>query len=649
MKMTREQIEAIGTTRGNLCVIASAGSGKTAVLTNRIVKMIKVDKIPPHQILAFTFTKKAATEMYTRLAKLVGKDEAKKVVISTFHSIAYRLLRVLDPEFSKLSIAPDWWILQKLNDLCQARTEKNHLGMNLGIKAGELSQFITHQKMNMIKPTDKPLRDESIAFVDGISDGQLQEAYATYERLKEESRQIDFNDMLVIFYEKLKTDDVFRTRISKQYRYLLIDEVQDTNFISFEIIKLLNTENIFVVGDPKQSIYGFLQARVDNILNFTDDFDNVKLVELNKNFRSTQNIVKLSNDVIAHSSIEKYKRFKPTESVAEVGEPVKFTIYNDETRQLVSIANEIEELNQKGTDYSEIAILVRTNAQTALIEETLSDRDIPYDVSKAQSFFDRKEVLDILSYARLAVDNSDDASFRRIYNSPNRYLSKKFVEDLEKFAGDNEMSLLESINHAPQAGEWKFKRGIDNLTRVIEDLSTQLESNAGRFLRSIIRSTRYIEHVNTTTMNASSIDEKLEAIEKLCSMASKFPTIKAFLAHVSTIKDKQSKNKGKDAVQIVTIHSSKGLEWDVVFVPNCNEGLIPHENNHDVEEERRLFYVATSRPRKRLYLSWTFYDSQMEMQNEGLFITELLGEKKALEMKKELFKGSASCDYLYSI
>jgi DNA helicase II / ATP-dependent DNA helicase PcrA len=649
MKLTDEQKDAVLTIEGNVSTIASAGSGKTSAFTTRIAYMIQEKGISPFNILAITFTKKASEEMKKRLYKMIGKDKTDKVAMGTFHSISYRLMKALDSEFAKLKIVPSWWQFGLYNDMCKIRTDKNPNGLNLGIKAGELASFISYQKANMVKPTDDVLIDENVDYVDGVDRHMLQEAYVKYETLKTQSRQIDFDDMLLYMYEKLKSDKAFRERLQKQYTYVMVDEFQDTSLIVLEIIKMINDKNVFVVGDFRQSIYKFINANVENILNFKDEFENVKLIELNKNFRSTQNIVKLSNEIIANSEIEKYKDYKPSESVAEEGDKVKFTLYNDEHSQVTSIANKVEELQEQGSPLSEIAILVRTNAMTAIIEDIFAERDIPYDVSKSMSFFDRKEILDILSYARLAVDREDDASFRRVYNTPNRYLSKQFLHDLEEFATSREMPLLNAVRVSPQNAEWKFKRNIDALTKIMDELTTQVQTgvNAGRFLRNIVRSTKYIQYINETTTSASQIGEKTESIEKLCEMGAKFPTMKAFLAHIGTIKDKQAKSKGKDAVQIVTIHSSKGLEWDNVFVINCNEDLIPHTMNNDIEEERRLFYVACSRPRKKLFVSWYFYDSDMNIQKEGLFIQELLGKDRTDEMKKELFRGSREAVFEY--
>jgi DNA helicase II / ATP-dependent DNA helicase PcrA len=649
MNLTKEQKEAVLTIDGNVSTMASAGSGKTSAFTTRIAYMIKEKNISPFNILAITFTKKASEEMKKRLSKMIGKDDTNKVAMGTFHSISYRLLKALDGDFAKLKIAPDWWRFGLYNDMCKPSDGKNPNGLNLGIKAGELASFISYQKANMIKPTDDVLINDDVEYVDGVSREMLQEAYVSYERLKDTSRQIDFDDMLMYMYEKLSSDSKFRERLQKQYTYIMVDEFQDTSLIVLEIIKMINQQNVFVVGDFRQSIYKFINANVENILNFKDEFKNVKLIELNKNFRSTQNIVKLSNEIIANSSVKKYTEYKPSESVSEVGDKVQFTLYDKEMSQIQSIANKVVELQEEGSPLSEIAVLVRTNAMTALIEQEFAERDLPYDVSKSMSFFDRKEILDILSYARLAVDIGDDSSFRRIYNTPNRYLSKKSLEQLDEFASSRELPLIEAVRVTPQNSDWKFKRNIDQFTKIISDLRYQVQTNvnAGRMLRNVVRLTKYIKFVNDTTTSASQIDEKLESIEKLCEMGAKFPTMKAFLAHVGTIKDKQAKSKGKDAVQIVTMHSSKGLEWDNVFVINCNEELMPHKMNNDEEEERRLFYVACSRPRKKLFISWYFYDNELSIQKEGLFINELLGKEQTDNMKKELFRGSRESVYYY--
>ena len=520
---------------------------------------------------------------------------------------------------------------------------KNRNGMNLGIHTGDLASFISFQKANMIEPNDSVIIDERVSYVDGVGRQDLQEAYRTYERLKSNSRQIDFDDMLLYLYKKLKNDSTFRAKLNSAYSHILVDEFQDTSKIVIDIIKMINNENVYVVGDFRQSIYAFNNADVNNILNFSEEFEDVTLIELNKNFRSTQNIVELSNKIIDCSPIEKYKNFKHSESVSEIGKPIEFTMYQDDMNEFSSIANMIQEYSNNGVKLKEIAILVRTNAQTALIETMLADRDIPYEVSKSLSFFDRKEVLDILSYVRLAMDEDDDASFRRVYNSPNRFLSKESLEKLDEFASSRDISLMEACKITPQNADWKFKKNIEGLIAIIEDLKYQVQYdvNAGKVLRNAIKLSKYENFINDNAQNPTTATEKLDAINKLCEIGAKFPSPNALMAHISKIKDKQEKSKGKDSVQISTIHSAKGLEYDIVFVPSCVEGLLPHEMS-EIEEERRLFYVACSRPRKELYVSWFAYDSELNKVKHGLFVEELLGEDKVLAMNKEVFRGCYS-------
>jgi DNA helicase-2/ATP-dependent DNA helicase PcrA len=247
-------------------------------------------------------------------------------------------------------------------------------------------------------------------------------------------------------------------------------------------------------------------------------------------------------------------------------------------------------------------------------------------MSKSSSFFDRREILDIVSYARVMVDSSDDASLRRIYNTPNRFLSKQLMEELERFAGSRNISLLEAFRITPLAKEWKNK-GINTVVRTIEDMHYQMNISADKFLRNVVKATGYMQHVELSASNANLLNEAKESIERLYNMSARFSNIKDFLNYVSVMSEKKKKSKHKDAVNIVTIHSSKGLEWDIVFVPNVHHQSLPHKMNLDVEEERRLFYVATSRPRKKLFVSWSVFDVEGIKNGTSMFVNELLGSK----------------------
>jgi DNA helicase-2/ATP-dependent DNA helicase PcrA len=637
--MTPEQERASTYPKGVWWVLASAGSGKTFTFIQRIANMIK-SGIKPYNILAVTFTKKTAEEMQKRLEALIGKDASESVTIGTFHSIANRLINSYDTDFCNAKVAPDWWIMQKLSSICGPYSEKNHLGMDLGIKAGEMATFISYQKANLVGPDGDFVINEVTYFAKAVPTEKLREAYATFERLKEESRYITFEDILVRFYELLSTDEDFQSMVRKKFHYVLIDEFQDTSKLMMKIIKYINTDNLFVVGDHRQSIYSFINADVENIMQFPSEFPEANLVELNKNFRSTQNIVNLSNKIIGLSPMEQYKQFKPSESVAEVGDKIGFSSYLTQKTQAEAIADKIEALQTEGVNLSEIAVLVRTNAQGADFEEVFSDRDIPYVVSKTSSFFDKREILDILSYCRITVDTTDDTSLRRIINTPSRYLTNQFIEDCERMATNNKTSLLTALRSHPQSYEWKFKRGVTNLTDTISSLRRHTNGNAGKFIRTLVEEIDYMGHVSANFTSSNATVDVTESINKLVEMASKFKNVRDFLGYIQVISDKKKKKK-KDAVSITTCHSAKGLEWSVTFVVNMNDQLFPHKMNKNIEEERRLFYVACSRPKKKLFVSWHNIDSTSgEARETSPFIYELLGVEKVNEMNEDVLRGA---------
>lgn len=649
VQLTEEQKQAVVNINGNVVAIASAGSGKTSAFTTRIAYMIKKN-INPSCIMAITFTKKASEEMIKRLAKLVGKEKAKKVTIGTTHAVFYKLLKELDSDFSKYSIIPDWNRFSIMRDLCEPQSSKNHLGLGIGIKAGQLAGFISYQKSNLITPKDKFIFDDVTSYVNPLDEDKLREAYKRYEYHKANSRQIDFDDMLMYMYVKLKSSKEFKEELNKRFEYVMIDEFQDSSMVVSEIIKMINDRNVFVVGDFRQSIYSFMNSKVDNIFNFENIFKDVMTIEMNKNFRSTQNIVNFSNDIISHSPIDSYKKYKMSESVAEVGSPVRLTAYQDVYKQINHIAELIEKRLEDGIPASEIAVLVRTNAQSGILEERLSELDIPYELSKTMSFFDKREVMDILAYLKLSTDYNDNDSFRRVYNTPNRYLSKRSLEQLETEATEANESLWSTSTHSDLNKDWKFNRNIQALKAVIvkaNEMNNDGESNKD-IINYIIKATGYEKYIHDNSQNHPSAVEKIESIHRLAEMSKRFPTPSAFLTNISIIKDKQSKSKGNDTVKLSTIHSSKGLEWHTVFVVDVNLDLLPHAFNGDIEEERRLFYVACSRPKKELFVSWCVFDGDdmTKVLGDSVFIKELIGDKKVAEMKSNVLgKPFVSIEY----
>jgi len=649
VNLTNEQKQAVVTLSGNVVCIASAGSGKTSAFTTRIAYMIKKG-IKPSNIMAITFTKKASIEMIGRLSKLVGKDLANQVVIGTTHSVFLRILKKEDAVFQKRTIIPDWDRFAKCKEICEPFDEKNNPnGLNVGIKPSQLAGFISYQKSNLVRPNDPLIFDEVTSYVSPLDEEILRQAYIKYERLKANTRQVDFDDMLMYMHDKLKLDEAFRIKLAGQFQYVMIDEFQDSSMVVSEIVKMINNKNVFVVGDFRQSIYSFMNSKVENILEFHKNFDNVTTIELNKNFRSTQKIVEFSNDIISLSPIDSYRNYKMSESVSEEGSPVRLTAYQDAYIQIEGISQIIQQKLSEGTPLSEIAVLVRTNAQTGMLEEKLSNLDIPYELSKTASFFDKREVMDILAYLKLATDFHDNESFRRVYNAPNRYLSKASLETLESEATENDISLWTATSTSSLNDNWAFRKNIKSLINVVVQANEMLldGDNLGSVVRFIIQATNYKKFIHDTTPTHAVAVDKEESIKRVAEMASRFPSAQAFLTNISIIKEKQKKAKDGDTVKISTIHSAKGLEWDVVFVIDVNLDLLPHAFNGDIEEERRLFYVACSRPRKELYVSWSVYEvGSQDIVGDSLFIKEMVGAETLKKMKGDLFgKPSVSIDY----
>lgn len=657
-KFTEEQKLAIKTIDGNVCAIASAGSGKTSAFVTRIALMIKKG-IEPSDILAITFTKKASEEMKKRLKKMVGKDESEKVSMGTTHSIFYRLLKRNIKGFDKLLIMPEWNRYQILKDITQPYDEaKNPHGLNIGCSVGDLSSFISYQKSNAIKTFEGIILDENTYEMNMNSYPKelLIEAFKTYENAKNQGRQIDFDDIMLKMFVYLNSNKEFRKEIQSQFKYIMVDEFQDSSKIVMEIVRLINDKNVFVVGDFRQSIYSFINARVENILNFHKDFDNVTIIELNKNFRSTNQIVEFSNQIINNSTIESFKDYKMSESHNGDGELVELKAYADEHLQAIDIVRKIESLINDGVSPSEISVLFRTNSESVYYEDELSRLDIPYIVSKSTSFYDRNEIVDILSYMSLAINPNNDSAIRRIYNKPNRYLSKKMFSDIEKYAKDNDTSLFNAFqNHPLRNTSWSFKKNADALVNVIRTLGKHKGLTAFEVCSKVLSLTQYVTLEIMNKDNNSNAVDKEGNVMKLLENTRKFPSVESLLVHISRMKDKQKKApKNQKSVTLSTIHSSKGLEWDYVYVTSVSNGVIPHEQNFfNTEEERRLFYVACSRPRLKLHVSW--YSMKLTEDKNGqsktinlkpsVFVQELISSERAFGMSRDAYSNGDSIFY----
>ncbi|WP_461199342.1 ATP-dependent helicase [Enterococcus sp. N249-2] len=639
MSLTENQLKAISFYKGNALINAGAGSGKSTVLIARTAKLISEYKVNPRKILGLTFTNEAAENMRKKLKTHIGKKQSDLVSFSTFHSFAYRWLRKQFPgEYINKKIMESWWKIQTLYDIVGENTTRNPVGLDINIKAGDLAGFISYQKANLVREGMEIVYDDNVSYVQDIDTYYLQKAYDTYCELVRNARVIDFDDMLMEFYYKLLENPSMLEDVKKQFKFIMVDEFQDSNSAMMAILKLISEDNLFVVGDFRQGIYGFINATIDNILDFQNNFDNVTLIELCDNFRSTNEIVRISNDLISKSPVEQYKSF--SEQIASKGDrntKVILKAYQDENIESESILNEIQSLMDENGDYdySDFCILCRTNAQLGIYESLFASAEIPVDISTSKSFFDRKEISDILAYASIINNEHDDMSLRKIINSPTRYISKAIINSLEEYGFKNNVTLEYSMRTMDSGNS---RSRIMNLIDTIDDLRHHAhDTNASKMLKMIVKRTNYYEFMTQKAQTHTELIIRQEALEKLYEMSKKFSNINSFLGHVSIIKNNNKKKK--DAVHLMTVHASKGLEFQTVFVPSVTNENYPHQMNTNSEEERRILYVALSRAIKNLYVSFpVFTNNGTSILEPSPFILDVAAEK-INGMKKEITYG----------
>lgn len=648
MVLTNSQKEAVQNKDGITLINAGAGSGKSSSYTARIANLVANHGVDPSSILGLTFTNEAATNMKVKLAKLIGKSKSEQVELSTFHSFAYKILKSRYAHvYSNRKIVEQWWKFSKLYDLIDPSSMKNPIGLALGIEAGDLAGFFSYQKANMVKPGMDVIIDERVSYVAHVERKDLQQAYDVYGELVKNARVMEFDDMLMDFYYYLKEDKDLLKEIKMQYDYVMVDEFQDTNSVNMEILKLISDDNLFVVGDFRQGVYGFINANIDNILTFQAEFSNVNLIEFKENFRSTKTIVEFCNSIIDVAPVEKYKRFAHQVAARkEVGDPIQISYHRDETSEVRSIAADIDELMSTWEyNYSDFAILCRTNASLGMYESVLADLDIPCDISSSRSFFDRREVSDLLAYAAHTIDETDNLSLNRIINSPNRFVSKATINGLDKYAFDNNISLEQSLTRMDSG---RSASALSQLSDLFEDLRDKEEINAAKFLKDLYVKIKYKDHLAKKSTNHSELILRTEAIERLFDIAKKFNNIKSFLGHISVIKN-NNKKFDEGAVKLMTVHSSKGLEFEHVYVTGVTSENFPHQMNTDYEEERRLLYVALSRAKQTLKVSsHVFVGSKQEPLKPSPFMVDLLGDS-ITALRKEIMHGNDYGELSYTI
>jgi len=587
-KLNKQQIEAVEHIDGPCLVMAGAGSGKTSVLTTRIVNLIK-SGVKDYNILAITFTNKAAKEMRDRINVMIGDVSA---FIGTFHSFG---LRVIRENYALVGLDKNFTIIDSEDVL--SIIKKILKNKNLDTK--QFSPYYIRNKISFIK-NQMLSKLEIEKFFNTPIDKVVAEVYLQYEEMMRINNSIDFDDLLLKPVELFKNNKEILEKYQDRFKYILIDEYQDTNPVQYKMVKILaeKRRNLFVVGDVNQSIYAFRQADYRNIINFERDYKDAKIIKLEENYRSTNNILNAANSVIKNN--QERKDLKLWSQKGE-GVKIKYLRSYDEKHEVTLVLSEIQKLLDEGYERSEIGILYRTNAQSRIVEEQFLQKGIPYKVVGSYYFYNRKEIKDLISYLRLIYNNHDEISLRRIINVPKRGIGDTAIKTLENTSMIDGISMFDALSSKK---ELEFKDMILDLVKSSESMSlTELidEVLDKSGLKKSLEEDKTLE-------NELRLDNLMEFKSITASFEERTGNVNLgdFLEEISLISDISSHQEDNNEVTLMTIHSAKGLEFDVVFLIGMEEGIFPHNMSlmeDNLEEERRLCYVGITRARERLYIT----------------------------------------------
>lgn len=589
-KLNEKQREAVKHIDGPCLVIAGAGSGKTKVLTTRIAYLIE-NGISPNNILAITFTNKAAKEMRERLNILVPDN---RVFVGTFHSFG---LKVLRENVDVLGYTKNFTILDSEDVLSIIK----RIMKDKDIDPKDISPYFVRNKISFIK-NELLTESEIEKYFVSYAEEKVVDIYKEYVNILKRNNSVDFDDLLVLPVQLFKNHKDILDRYQEHFKYILIDEYQDTNEVQYKMSKLLGSKykNIFVVGDANQCIYGFRQANFRNILNFEKDYSDASVVTLDQNYRSTKNILDAANSVIKHN---KERKDMELFSNLGVGCKLKYLRSYDEKHEITLIVDEIKRLLSEGYKYSDIAIFYRTNAQSRNVEEVLLKDNLPYKVFGSFYFYNRKEIKDLLCYLRLINNTQDDVSLRRVINVPKRKIGPKSIDAIALNAEELGISMFDAITGSK---ELEFKELILELQKDALDLSlTELIDVV------LEKSGMKKELESEKTLDG---ELRLENLMEFKSITASYEArtgsvnLNDFLEEISLVADMAEHQDSDDVITLMTLHSAKGLEFKVVFITGMEEGIFPHSNaflegDEGIEEERRLCYVGFTRAKERLYLT----------------------------------------------
>lgn len=679
-KLNERQKEAVLATEGPVLVLAGAGSGKTTVLVNRIAYMISEKHIRPWNILAITFTNKAAREMKDRIERLLG-DTAKDMWIGTFHSVCVRILRSC---IDLLGYSRDFVIY----DTADTKTVMKECLRELDI---DEKSFPVRNVLSIISNAKNDLMDAATFENVYKSDYRMSiiaKIYYRYQTKLRKNNAVDFDDIILNTVKILSENPDVLSKYQDKFRYILVDEYQDTNNSQYLLINLLAqaNRNLCVVGDDDQSIYKFRGANIGNILNFEDDYSDVQKITLDQNYRSTQNILDAANSVISNNKGRMGKSLWTSN-----GDGNKVFVYTgtneyDEARY---IARQIKKHFDEQGSFSDCAILYRTNAQSRVIEEMLMRESVPYKVLSGLRFYDRKEIKDIIAYLRVVYNPNDDVSLARIINEPKRKIGNATLEKARNIAREKETSLYDVISNADDYPEFKtaikkllsFSEIIQSLIKLkdtvtIEELTGRILNDTG-YMPALV-----MEDTTESKTRIENLGEFISVITEFEKNEETGNTLGEFLENISLVSDIDGYDENEDSAVLMTIHSAKGLEFPIVFLSGLEEGLFPGmrsmESDDDIEEERRLCYVAITRAKEQLYITKTisrtihgktmpttasrffkeipveYLEDKTTLQPKVAKVMQDLGVRNAAAPKKEVYmtkgfgssvKSSGSTDY----
>lgn len=633
-KLNDKQKEAVMHIDGPCLVLAGAGSGKTKVFTERIVNLIN-NGVSPYNILAITFTNKAAREMRERVYNSI-EEEANKIFIGTFHSLGLKIVR---ENAGVIGYSNNVTILDRddVNTLIKRFMKELNLDTeHYPVKS--ILNKISFAKNEGLSP------EEFDKFAKAPLDMAACKVYKMYESALKRSNSVDFDDLLILPLRIFKKDKSVLEKYQEHFKYILVDEYQDTNMVQYDMCKLLASKyrNLFVVGDMDQSIYSFRFANYMNVINFEKDNKDAKVIVLDENYRSTNNILNAANDVIKNNKERKEKNLWSSKGD---GDKIKYIRCDNEQEEASTVVRLTKELLDKGEKPSEIAVLYRTNGQSRVFEEAFLKENIPFKIVGSYFFYNRKEIKDLISYMHLIYNNNDDASLERVINVPRRGIGSKTIERLRSEASISDKSMFEVVSSGKELG---FKNLIIDLTN--ESKNTDLVG----LVDVILDKTGIRKELEEKNDLESEI--RLENLNEFKSIALAFQekgifSLEEFLENISLVSDKNEYKEVDDGINLMTLHSAKGLEFNDVFLVGMEEGIFPHnrsfESESELEEERRLCYVGITRAKEHLWLmnakKRTLF-GQVSMNFPSRFIKEinsdLIDKEESVSLKNNSYIGN---------